>query len=337
VTQRSRQGREEVAVIGEKVREGIVRHHKEFPVKSNRASALGNECLRYLYYMRTAHTEKELPDPGLLEIFQEGDDQERATVRLLQQFGDYDLVEQWRELVMPEHNITGHIDGKILPINRNDSTWPVKDTDGQAQPVACEIKSMSPHIWASISSLDDMKNSQYPWVRGYIIQLQLYMEMTGEELGVFLLKDKTAARIKDIWMEKDPTIVSEAISKADAIEGAIRTGSAPDRAEGSQCRRCGFLTTCMPSIVNANAGEVVTSPELLELLDRRHALEAAGREFDQVDRLIKKMLEGQEKLIVCGDYVISGQMVRRKEYTVPGGSYWKRSIDFIGEESHEPA
>jgi len=323
-------------VIGEKVREGIVRKHKEYPVNSNRASALGHECLRYLYYMRTAHTDKELPDPGLLEIFREGDDQERTTVRLLQEFGDYDLIEQWRELTMPKFNITGHIDGKILPINRSDPNWPVKDADGQAQPVACEIKSMSPHIWASINSLDDMKNSQYPWVRGYIIQLQLYMEMTGEELGVFLLKDKTAARIKDIWMPKDPTIVSEAIFKASAIEEAIVVKVAPDRAEGSQCRRCGFLTTCMPSIVNPNAGEIIESEELLELLERRHSLEAAGREFEQVDRQIKKMLEGQERLLVCGDYVISGQRVDRKEHAVAGGSYWKRSIDFIGEVGHEP-
>ena len=324
-------------MIGEKVREGIVGKHKEYPVNSNRASALGNECLRYLYYMRTAHTDKELPDPGLLEIFREGDDQERTTVRLLQEFGDYDLIEQWRELTMPKFNITGHIDGKILPINRSDPNWPVKDADGQAQPVACEIKSMSPHIWASINSLDDMKNSQYPWVRGYIIQLQLYMEMTGEELGVFLLKDKTAARIKDIWMPKDPTIVSEAIFKASAIEEAIVVKVAPDRAEGSQCRRCGFLTTCMPSIVNPNAGEIIESEELLELLERRHSLEAAGREFEQVDRQIKKMLEGQERLLVCGDYVISGQRVDRKEYVVPGGAYWRREIEFIGEESHELA
>jgi len=322
-------------MIGEKVREGIVKKHKEFPVKSNRASALGNECLRYLYYMRTAHTDKELPDPGLLEIFREGDDQERTTVRLLQEFGDYDLIEQWRELTMPEYNITGHIDGKILPINRSDPNWPVKDANGQALPVPAEIKSMSPHIWASIGSLDDMRNSQYPWVRGYLTQLNLYLEADHQELGVFLLKDKTAARIKDIWMPKEPAIVSEALSKARAIEEAIVVKVAPDRAEGGQCRRCGFLTTCMPSIVNPNAGEIIESAELLELLERRHGLEAAGREFEQVDRLIKKMLEGQERMLVCGDYVISGQRVERKEYTVAGGSYWRRSIDFIGEEKHE--
>jgi len=316
-------------VIADRVRQGIVASRKEFPVHANRASSLGHPCVRYLFYQRTAHDKRELFDPGLLEIFEEGNAQERTSRDALQRFGRFDIVEQEREIIIPEHNITGHIDGGILPINRDDPDWPIRN--GEAQKAPFELKSMNEHIWAGIDTLDDMLGSPYYWIRGYPTQLNIYLEGTGQQMGVFLLKSKAAMRFKEIWIEHDPVIVAEAFAKADEVEAHVKSGVAPERCEGEHCKRCGYLTHCAPDMVNKSSGEWLNNPELEELLIRRHELTEAGKEFNQVDRRIKKMLEGVDHSIVCGDFVITAKEIQRKGYTVDPGTSIRRTIEYVGE------
>jgi len=319
-------------MIGAKVREGIMRARRDYPVHANRASSLGHPCIRYLYYQRTAHEIRELPDIGLLEIWEEGNDQERSANRLLRQYAGLEIIESQRELTIKEHNITGHIDGKVVPVIPADyPDWP-KDERGELIAVPAEIKSMDQHIFAGIETLDNMANSDHYWIRGYLCQLQIYLEGTGQELGVFLLKPKNASRIRDIWAERDEAIIQDAFRKADAVEFAVGEGDAPERCEGSHCRRCPFLTHCTPDIINTSATEFMHNPELEDLLDQRHRLLAAGKEFEKVDRQIKKMLEGVEKSFICGDHLVTGKPVERKGYTVEAGTSWRRSIEYIGEE-----
>ena len=320
-------------MIGEKVREGIARARKEWPVHTNRASSLGHPCIRYLFYRRTAHELQVLPDIGLLEIWEEGNDQERSANRLLREFAGLEIIEAQRELAIKEHNITGHIDGKAVPVIASSyPDWP-RDGEDNILPVPCEIKSMNEHIYAEIHTLDDMLNSDHYWIRGYIFQLQIYLEGTGNEVGVFLLKTKNASQIRDIWVEKDPVLIGEIVAKADAIEAAVASGEAPERCEGSHCRRCGFLTHCCPDFINKDAAEFMHNEELEILLARRHELSEAGKEYAKIDRQIKAMLEGVEKNFLCGSFLVTGKYVSRKEYTVAAGESWRRTIEYIGEEA----
>jgi len=57
----------------------------------------------------------------------------------------------------------------------------------------------------------------------------------------------------------------------------------------------------------------------------------AGKEINQIDRRIKKMLEGIDHSIVCGDFVITAKPVERKAYTVEAGTSIRRTIEYVGE------
>ena len=115
-------------VISQHVRDGILASREEWPVHSNRASEIGNPCHRYLYYMRTAYKERPLPDVGLLEIFKEGNYQERATVELLSEHG-IELNQQQRSIDLKAYEISGSIDGSVHPRLASDfPDWPLGTT-----------------------------------------------------------------------------------------------------------------------------------------------------------------------------------------------------------------
>lgn len=329
-------------IIAQKVEEGLLRQHREYPVHVNRASSLGHPCERYLYYQRTAHEKRELPDVGLLAIWEEGVAQERTTAMILSKFAGLELIEGQRELTIKEHNIVGHIDGKVVPILPEKwPDWPKADPEkayggsSLLRAVPIEIKSMNSYSYESIQTLDDMINSDRYWIRGYVIQLQLYLAAMDEPVGVFILKDKNAARVKDIWMERDDKTIEEVFEKADRIEEAVKTGVPPERNEGSHCRRCPFLTLCTPDFINPNGAEIINNEELESLLKRRQELLDAGKELNGIERQIKNMLEGVHRNIMCGDWLITGKTVQRKGFTVAPSEIWRRKIEYIGEKEEK--
>jgi len=320
-------------MIAEKIRAGILAAREEWPVRSNRASEIGNPCIRYLYYMRTAWKERPLPDVGLLEIFEEGNVQERTVDEMLRKFG-LGLNQQQRSIDLIAYEISGSIDGSTCP--RLEDEWPdwPREENGALMWVPTEIKSMSPWIWDTINSYEDIVNSDKHWIRKYPSQLQVYLWGMEKPVGVLILKNKVTYRIKDIWVPLDYTLGDQIMEKAKAVNEAIAKGEAPDRNESSQCRQCAFNVICQPLITTGAGAEIFEDPELEEALNLRAENAAAKSDYDRADRKLKAILKDREapEMFICGDWLSESKLVEKKAFSVAASSYYKRTFTKLGAE-----
>ena len=79
----------------EKVTESKLKKIKVWPVNSNRASDLGNPCIRYHVLNRTRYEEKALHDVGLQYVFDMGNEIEDIVLKELAEAG-VKVIEQQR-------------------------------------------------------------------------------------------------------------------------------------------------------------------------------------------------------------------------------------------------
>ena len=312
-------------MIAEKIRAGLLAKREVWPVRSNRASAMGHHCIRHLYYLRTAWEQMPMHDVGLLEIFEEGNVQERNVEDMLRRFG-LQLNQQQRAISMETYEIGGQIDGNCHPSIPEDwPDWPLED-NGKPMWVPTEIKSMSPWIWDSINTYEDLVNSDKHWLRRYPGQLQIYLLGIEKPVGLLILKNKVTYRIKDIWVPLDYGLANEMLDKATAVNEAIAKNEAPDRVETGYCRECPFNVICQPLITTGAGAEIFDNPELEELLEIRDKNAESRTLFDQADRKVKAMIKELPETFICGDWFVEGKVVEKKEFTVAASSYIKRTI-----------
>jgi len=297
-------------MIVEKVIESKTKKIKQWPVNSNRASELGHECLKYLVLNRTRWQEKTLHDVRLQMIFDLGNVFEKVVMEDLREAG-LSVVEQQRPFSWPEHLITGSIDGKIM-------------IDGVAVPM--EIKSASPYSFDSINTIEDIRHHKYHYMRKYLSQLTLYLLMNNSERGVFLFKNKTTGQIKEIWLDLDYELGEKLLKKAESVNRHVADGTLPEPIDYDDriCTDCPYNHICMPDRIGKEV-EIVDDDHLMELLTRREEVHPLAKEYDQIEKELKKLLEGKEKLII-GNWFITGKWVQRKGFTTNDTEYWKKEI-----------
>ncbi|MEN3054143.1 MAG: hypothetical protein ABC559_01980 [Candidatus Methanosuratincola petrocarbonis] len=260
-------------------------------------------------------------EPGLLEIFREGQDQERAVLRLLEDAG-FKISQSQTSFYWEEFNIAGHLDGFLSP-DFPCPDWPQED--GHPKAVPFEIKTMQPYTFAKINSIDDMFESHQEWLRRYPAQLMIYLLLSNEELGVFILKDKSRARIKEIWVPLDWIYADSLLEKAKGVKKSLELNEPPGRREGDYCANCPFLLLCQPELILKDGAVLKDDAELEALIERKLELAPLAKEYDEISKEIHRNIEDVPRLIV-GNYLIQGRWVSRKGYQVPDGKYWKSSI-----------
>jgi len=282
---------------------------QQWPVRSNRASTLGHPCERYLVYERTRWAEKKLHDVITQFIFDEGAIHESAVIKELEEAG-LKIIEQQRPFEWKKYQITGHIDGKII--------------DGSTV-IPFEVKSMSDWTWKSISSIEDMKNSKFHWIRQYLAQINLYLIMDDKEEGMFILKNKQNGLLKQIEVKLDYEYTESLIKKAERINLHIENQTLPDRisSEFGICEDCGYMHICLPSI--EHKGTIIDDPEIEIKLERRAKLKEFVDEYNELDKEIKEKFKEVPELII-GNWKIIGKWVEKKSYTVPDMKYWQVTI-----------
>ncbi|MBT9166758.1 MAG: hypothetical protein DDT19_00082 [Syntrophomonadaceae bacterium] len=291
------------------VLESKERNIKNFPCKSNRASQCGHPCEKYLVLSRTRWQEKVLHDVGLELIFEGGRMIEDMALQELREAG-YQIIEQQSSFEWRDIALTGHLDAKVV-------------VNGQAIPL--EVKGYQHYEFEKLNSLEDFFNSSKLWVRMAPAQLMMYMMSAESELGIFYLKDKLNYRPKVIWVELDYHYCEQIVQKLERVNRYIKEGTLPAGVDDYDiCQRCAFLHICLPEL-KAQAMEIIDSQELEEKLLRREELSPLAKEYQELDKEIKKMVEGKEKLLV-GDFLIQGKRIERKEYSVNASSYWQCKI-----------
>lgn len=271
------------------------------PVKSNRASELGHKCLRYLVYQRTKWDMRTPPSVDLLKIFEEGNLQEKAVIRSLEDAG-YEISHQQQDFHNAELNITGHIDCRLSHRKAGGS-------------VLGEIKSINPNTFERLNCAQDFDDAD--WTAKYIDQINLYMDFEGEKEALMIIKNKSTGAIKIFTVYRDDTRVQALKDKARQIEEHLKAGTLPERiCNPATCRRCGFAALCNPNM-QYTALELMEDVELYEALKRRDELKEAHKEYSAIDKRVKDTLKSAKAdRFIVGDYFIEKKSIPRKAYSV---------------------
>lgn len=300
-------------MIIEKIVEAKAASIRQQPVNANRASQLGHPCIRFLVFERTRWQEKVLHGPGLQAIYDLGNDIEERVIKDLKAAG-IDIIEQQRAYAWPKFQITGHSDFKVI-------------LEGKAYP--CEVKSMSPYIFSSINTVEDMKRHRRYYVRAYPGQLVLYLLLDEKEQGFFLLKNKVTGAMKEIPVDLDYELAESLLKKAEQINRHVAEGSVPDPIEWDDdcCSECGYIHICLPDRSGKEI-QVLDRPELEIMLARLEEIKPLVDEYNELDRDVKEAIKGQDNLLL-GNWLVKGKWIEKKEFTVKPSKYWQSKITKI--------
>jgi hypothetical protein len=295
------------------VNDSRMKERQHAPRAHNWASDIGHACDRYLVYARTHWEDRLKPDVGLLGVFEVGDAMERAVLRWLGDAG-YEITEQQMRFFDEETLLSGKCDGRLV--------------DHKAGSWIMEIKSMSPHIFSRIHSVEDLDQGNRPWLRHYNPQMQTYLALDKSDLGVFILVNKVNGELRVIEVPYDEDVASGCFERARRINSYVARQELPDRvplAEGV-CGTCAFRHICMPDQDFGDGAEVATDEELLEVLRRREEVKSSHEEYESLDRMAKTALRGRP-MVLIGEFVSTSKQVQKKAFTVKASSMWITKIE----------
>jgi len=273
-----------------------------YPVHSNRASELGHECLRYLVYNRTRWQEKAKPSPNLMLKLAIGNAFETMVLRDLIDAG-IQVIEQQRPFTWDKYKITGYIDAKV---KIDDKIY------------LLEIKTCNSHIFNTLKSVESIKNHKLHYVRKYISQITLYLLLAGYEEGILLFKDTGTGNMKEFLVQLDYELAESLIKKAEAVNKHVETGTVPEPvSDFSVCSYCPFTHICLPER-KADELDIITDPELDELLHKRQELKRYVEEFEEIDKKVKdKILTLEKDKLVIGKFLLEIKHIKKTLYEVP--------------------
>jgi CRISPR/Cas system-associated exonuclease Cas4 (RecB family) len=217
---------------------------------------------------------------------------------------DINIQESQRAFEWKEYELTGKIDGK-LQVNEKD--YPV------------EFKSMSPANFDKLNYSDDIKNSFTYYVQGYFTQIQLYLLMNNTDEGIIFLKNKVNGRIKQINIALDYEYSEALLKKLERVNAHVKAKTYPDRVDDRKpCQSCAFRHICLPDEASASI-QIEDSVELYETLERREALKAAAKEFEELDDKAKGMCKTKQdgEYLVAGEFQVKVKTQERKFFNPP--------------------
>ncbi len=283
-----------------------------YPVRSNRASQLGHPCERCLVYWRTCWEKAQLPPIEREFIFDGGKLIEKLALQEIADAG-FTVTNQGRDFEDKNTEITGHIDAILV-------------YDGKKYP--CEIKGISPFHFDKINTAEDMLKAKDSWIKAYPAQLQLYLYLSNQEMGLFYIKNKLTFVPKQIWVTLDYDYCESLLQKAERINKHIKDNTLPERINDIEiCMKCEFKHICLPDLKRAEGMQIIENEELEMLLNRLEELKEAYKEYQQIEEKIKTMVEGKEN-IICGNWLITGKYIIKKipPQEAKEVKYWQKKI-----------
>ena len=285
---------------------------KVYPCNNLRASNLGFPCERYLYLLIKHWDEQKPYDVGLQNIFDLGNTLEQHTIQ--------NIIEAGFEIVTPTvRSWKEEVRGGIIT-GREDIR--IKDEKGELLPV--EIKGLSPFEYDKLNCVDDFLKSKKAYVRGYPAQLYVYMLKFGKEKGFFALTNKLTGETKFIEVPFDYDFAETLLQKAERIYKALAANEAPEACNDiSVCENCSLAHIC--GECRRVPADVDIDDELDALIDRKQQLSAAKKEYEDVDKEIKKRVGEREK-VITGHYLIERKSFVKKAFTVPESIQYRVNI-----------
>ncbi len=288
---------------------------KNYPQHVVRASEIGHPCEKYLVLSITNWQDRTPYDPGLQFVFEGGNAVEDMAIKDFEEAGfKIYRPEPDKAIAESKPKITGHIDIRV--------------DFGDGEPITGEIKGLNKFDFDSLNCLEDFFNSKKVWIKKYPAQLMTYLYIKGEEKGFFYIKSIPGFQPKFIWIDLDLDYMEKILQKTERIEKHIAEKTLPEGINDLDvCPRCPFWHICLPQL-KATELELITDPELEQKLERWNEVKPASKEYQKLDKEIKKSITGHKKLMI-GDFLIMGKVVERKATTkkeIPATSYWKYKI-----------
>ena len=294
--------------VVQKVTEAKTAKIRLYPCHTNRASELGHECERYLYYLRANWKDRALHSSDLEFIFEAGRRIEDEAVDELKEAG-WLISEQNRAFEWPKFNLTGHLDLKL-------------SEKGSQTAYPCEVKGLQHYEWQKLNTIEDFHNSKKPWVRKYPAQLFLYLLLSNIEDGFFYIKSKSTHKPKEIWVKLNWEYTEGLLKKAERINWAVSSNTPPNRIDYNEqiCGKCPFAHICLKDIDYGPGTEIIDAEELLGWLKEREELKPLHKKYEDLDEAIKLIVKERPSLIV-GNYLIQGKWQERQ-----GKKFWISKI-----------
>lgn len=284
--------------IREKWLEAKANKIKQYPQNVLRASSIGKPCDRFHYHSIKDWKERSLHEPILQSIFDEGNLHEDDVIRQLKEVG-FTIIEQQRSFQYEKPKITGHIDGILR--------W-----DGHDFPF--DVKSISSFDFPKINSAEDLLYSKKAHQREYMAQIQMYLLMSGNEVGCFILKNKQTGEIKPIWCQLDVAFCEPILKRAERVYHALDKDTLPERTKESDlCHQCAFKHVCLPDLTYDSNLKQINSQELAATFERMDQLKPIVSEYknleEEVDEVKKQVGVGE---FVCGDFLLRIKEFKKK-------------------------
>ena len=259
------------------------------------------ECDRQLVHSILDWDKRELADDGLLALFESGKKEENNIIKMLLDLG-FEVVQQQNPIEIKNRQgetiCSGRIDGKII-------------YDGIAIPY--EIKSMQDYSFQQLNTIDDFQNS--PLHRKYIKQLQLYMYGNNIEVGMFIISNFRQIKVIPVYI--DYGLCEQILQQLERAWEYVKKKEYPKPISYNPkiCDFCPFELLCTKMTENKPA-EFIDNKELEAKIDRRFQLEAAAKEYKELDEQIKAPFKknGVLNAIIGTKYEIIGRKQTRTTY-----------------------
>ena len=266
-------------------------------------------CLRRMVYDMKSPDQVQPFSPDTLANFRRGSDRERELLIDLTRVGrladpPFEVVGQQERFELRDRK------GRVAVVGKVDAR--IKQ-NGMAAPV--ETKAWHPNLVARIKTFSDLFENH--WTRSGAYQLLSYLYGSNQQVGFMLLDRNGLPLILPVNLYEHLDAVEGFLSRAEAAMDHVQAGTLPDFFnEPGECKRCPYFgAVCQPPM-KYDAATILTDPELIQLLERRAEVEAAGKEYMSVDQEVKKRLRGVEQGI-AGPFVLTGKWQKMTTYDWP--------------------
>ncbi len=211
-------------MIVEKITKYLEESQEEVSIARDffRASEAGS-CPRAIYYSRKGEA-REPFDAKTLMIFEDGRTAHWSIRDKMIKAGlDVSWIEKELEKEIEGIKIKGHIDGGFF-LN-------------EKQKYIFEIKTLNQFAYKRILK-EGMRQSK----ASYYCQFQLYLFLTGVEIGIAIYKNKDKAELSEELIIYEEQVVKEILKRFKSIEKALEDNIPPEAEplEDWQCNYCSF-------------------------------------------------------------------------------------------------
>ena len=180
------------------------------------------KCSREVVYAMLGYPKTEIPT-RVLRIFDNGDSMHE---RYQNWFGEMGiLISPELEIYDEDLGVSGRTDALIRLDN---------------ELILVELKS------ANWRAFERMQKTREP-KEDYVLQLQLYLHLTGIEKGIILIENKNDQSILEFAVTYDIDIANKLIHKINKCLDHARNGALPERdyeKSSFECKYCDFNTLC---------------------------------------------------------------------------------------------